>query len=109
MASKRVYEAVAKVIAETTEYNTSQVPWIPPDVLVHRLADVWQELEMCQPCSQGIGMYQVTVEVGPIFARQELQRVPYSLVGAAHPEDCQCECHQFNREKWERACAAPQG
>ena len=87
--SKREYQAIAQVIREETDHG-DYWPKIKAERLVDRLADVFQELEMCPSCLAGL-----------VWIGESVDQVP----GTKHMDNgCTCSCHMFDRTKWEAAC-----
>jgi hypothetical protein len=97
MSSKRVYEAVARVVAETVNPETHYANGL---ILVRRLADVFQELEMCQSCMKE---YEFEKHGSPSVLGREWTLADHIDL-CEHCTDKTTTCHQFNRETWERAC-----
>jgi len=90
--TKRHYEAIAKVIREETDHGIAYAPpTISSEVLVERLADVFQELEMCSDCGQR-----------DYYLNGELVCKQHDPAARLRPQPT---CHRFNRQVWVEACS----
>lgn len=102
--SKQDYQAIAQVIAEEShdEFLESQgehVRTVWTDALVDRLADAFQELEMCPKCRMD---WEHTRDLLGDYT--PASHITNCLNHPGGWNSAAGTCHMFDRAKWEAAC-----